>query len=102
MKQESLSNWELARYNYNNDVPIPYDPEDDLYDPNDPEAVEAFFNAATVRDATGKIIRYPLTKETVALELTTNTFMRLKELGSDWQAKADAILTEWVKKQART
>jgi hypothetical protein len=49
METNSLSDWERVKYNYDNNVPIPYDPndtDDGPYDPNDEAAVEAFFATA--------------------------------------------------------
>jgi hypothetical protein len=46
-----MSDWEWVRKQIAEDAPIPYDPndpDDGPYDPNDDEAVEAYFNAATI------------------------------------------------------
>lgn len=42
--QPSLTGWERVRKNIEDDAPIPYDPND----PDDDEAVEAFFKEATI------------------------------------------------------
>jgi hypothetical protein len=47
-RQKSLTDWERVKRNIAEDAPIPYDPEDGPYDPNDEAATEAYFNAATI------------------------------------------------------
>jgi len=46
--EPSLTDWERVKREYDSDAPIPYDPEDGPYDPNDDEAVEAYFKQATI------------------------------------------------------
>ena len=46
--QKSLTDWERVKREYDSDAPIPYDPEDGPYDPNDEAATEAYFNEATI------------------------------------------------------
>jgi len=41
------------------DAPIPYDPEDGPYDPNDDAAVDAYWNQAIIRRADGTIVQQP-------------------------------------------
>jgi hypothetical protein len=46
--QKSLTDWERVKKNIAEDAPIPYDPEDGPYDPNDEAASEAYINQATI------------------------------------------------------
>ena len=49
--EPSLSDWEWVKKQVQEDAPIPYDandPDDGPYDPNDDEAVDAFFDKATI------------------------------------------------------
>jgi hypothetical protein len=51
LPNRDMTDWERVRKSIANDEPIPYDPndpDDGPYDPNDDEAVEAYFNKATV------------------------------------------------------
>ena len=52
LKKTSKSDWEKVKQDAASDAPVAYDPETDLYDPNDPAQVEAFF-------ATAKVVRKP-------------------------------------------
>jgi hypothetical protein len=45
---ESMTDWERVKREYGSDAPIPYDPEDGPYDPNDEAATEACFNQAPI------------------------------------------------------
>ena len=45
---KSKTDWERVKREYDSDAPIPYDPEDGPYDPNDDAAVDAFFDKATI------------------------------------------------------
>ena len=40
MKPYSKTDWDRVKREALADTPVPYDPETDLYDPNDPAAVE--------------------------------------------------------------
>jgi hypothetical protein len=46
--QKSRTDWDRVKREYDSDAPIPYDPEDGPYDPNDDAAVDAYFNKATI------------------------------------------------------
>lgn len=46
--QKSMTDWERVKRENDSDAPIPYDPEDGPYDPNDEAAAQAFFEQATV------------------------------------------------------
>jgi hypothetical protein len=46
--QQSKTEWDRVKREYDSDAPIPYDPEDGPYDPNDEAAVEAYWSKATI------------------------------------------------------
>ena len=46
--QKSRTDWHRVKKNIAEDAPIPYDPEDGPYDPNDEAATEAYFKQATI------------------------------------------------------
>jgi hypothetical protein len=48
LPKRDMTDWDRVKREYDSDALIPYDPEDGPYDPNDDEAVEAFFNQATI------------------------------------------------------
>ena len=45
---KSKTDWERVKRDYDSSAPIPYDPEDGPYDPNDEAATEAYLKKATI------------------------------------------------------
>jgi len=45
---KSMTDWKRVKRDYDSNAPIPYDPDEDPYDPNDEAATEAFFKKATI------------------------------------------------------
>ena len=95
LKKNSRNDWERVKEDAASDSPIPYDPETDLYDPNDPAQVTAFFSSA-------KVIRKPgrpkaeKTKVPVAIRLSPDVVDYFKSTGAGWQSRIDAALHEWM------
>jgi len=48
LPNRDMTDWERVKREYDSDAPIPYDPEDGPYDPNDEAAVDAYFDQATI------------------------------------------------------
>ena len=48
LPKRDMSDWEWVKKQIADDAPIPYDPEDGPYDPNDDAAVDAYFDKATI------------------------------------------------------
>ena len=48
LPNRDMSDWERVKKNIAEDAPIPYDPEDGPYDPNDDAAVDAYWDKATI------------------------------------------------------
>jgi uncharacterized protein (DUF4415 family) len=85
---------------------IPYDPEDGPYDPNDPVATDAWFDAADVIHH-GKVVRRGKrgpqkapTKKLVSLRLSPEVIEHFKATGPGWQTRIDATLLESIKREA--
>lgn len=94
-KKTSKSEWERVRQDVVADAPVPYDPDTDLYDPNDPAQVAAFF-------ASAKVVRKPgrpkakATKIPIAIRLSPDVVEYFKATGPGWQSRIDAALHEWM------
>jgi uncharacterized protein (DUF4415 family) len=95
LKKNSQSDWERVERDAAADAPIAYDPETDLYDPNDPAQVAAFF-------ASAKVVRKPgrpkaeTTKVPIAIRLSPDVVEYFKATGAGWQSRIDAALHEWM------
>ena len=94
-KKSTKRDWEKVKQDVVSDAPIAYDPDTDLYDPNDPAQVAAFFSTA-------KVIRKPgrpkaqTTKVPIAIRLSPDVVEYFKATGSGWQSRIDAALHEWM------
>jgi uncharacterized protein (DUF4415 family) len=87
-------------------APIPYDPEDGPYDPNDERAVERYWDQATVVHQ-GKVIRRGRgpqkapKKERITIRLSPEVVQHFRSIGKGWQARMDAALQEWIERRAK-
>jgi uncharacterized protein (DUF4415 family) len=95
LKKSTKSDWEQVKRDAAFDAPLAYDPETDLYDPNDPEQVNNFF-------ATAKVIRKPgrpkaaTTKIPTAIRLSADVVEYFRATGNGWQSRIDAALRDWI------
>lgn len=95
LKKNSKSDREQVRRDAATDDPITYDPDTDLYDPNDPAQVKSFF-------ASAKVVRKPgrpkaeTPKIPTAIRLSADVVEYFKSTGSGWQSRIDAALREWM------
>ncbi|MFZ1940624.1 MAG: BrnA antitoxin family protein [Terracidiphilus sp.] len=86
--------------------PIPYEPDDGPYDPNDAEATRAFFaRADLIRN--GKVVRRGKrgpqkapTKKLVSLRLSSEVIDHFRSTGPGWQTRIDSTLLKSIKKRA--
>ncbi len=88
MPIESKTDWERVRRNIAEDAPIPYDPEDGPYDPNDEAATEAWLSQATV---TRGLQKAP-TKKLISIRLSQDVVEHFKAKGKGWQTEMDRAL----------
>jgi uncharacterized protein (DUF4415 family) len=86
--------------------PIPFDPEDGPYDPNDTEATRTFFaHADLIRK--GKVVRRGKrgpqkapTKKLVSLRLSPEVIDHFRSTGPGWQTRIDSTLRQVIRKRA--
>ncbi len=88
---ESKSDWAQARRNFEENRPIPYDPEDGPYDPNDEEATEAWLSQATVTRGIRGPQKAP-TKKLISIRLSQDVVEHFKAKGKGWQTEMDRAL----------
>ena len=95
LKKNSKTDWERVKRDAASDVLVAYDPETDLYDPNDPAQVANFF-------ASAKVVRKPgrpkseKTKIPTAIRLSSDVVDYFKSTGAGWQSRIDAALRDWM------
>lgn len=103
-KASSRTDWNRVRKEIADDAPIPYDPEDGPYDPNDAGAVEAYWDRADVLDANGKVIRRGRgpqktpTKQRITIRLSAEVVDHFRGGGKGWQSRMDDVLRRWVER----
>lgn len=76
------------------DKPVPYDPEVDPYDPNDEQAVEAFWKQAKV-SGPGRP-RVAIQRPTLNMRVDADVLEHLRASGKGWQTRVNALLREAV------
>jgi len=99
-QQGSRTDWEYVRRMQETDAPIPYDPEDGPYDPNDEAAVNAYWDAAIITRGPGK--RGPQKappKQLVSLRLSKDVLDHFRATGRGWQTRIDETLKEAARAQ---
>ncbi|MCM0082372.1 BrnA antitoxin family protein [Geomonas sp. Red32] len=94
-KKVSKSDWEQVKKDAASDSPIAYDPDTDLYDPNDAVQVAAFFSGAKVVRKPGRP-KAEVTKVPVAIRLSPDVVEYFKSTGTGWQSRIDTALHEWM------
>ncbi len=104
-KTQSKSEWKRVLTHKEGD-PIPYEPGDGPYDPNDAEATRAFFAKADLIRG-GKVVRRGKrgpqktpTKKLVSLRLSPEVVDHFKSTGPGWQTRIDSTLREAIRKRA--
>ncbi|MGD1063829.1 MAG: BrnA antitoxin family protein [Terracidiphilus sp.] len=104
-KTQSKTDWKRVLA-YREGDPIPYEPEDGPYDPNDAEATRAFFaQADLIRH--GKVVRRGKrgpqkapTKKLISLRLSPQVIDHFKSAGPGWQTRIDETLAKAIRKRA--
>lgn len=95
LKKNSKTDWDRVQQDAAAEAPLPYDPDTDLYDPNDSAQVANFF-------ASAKVVRKPgrpkaaTTKVPIAIRLSPDVVEYFKATGAGWQSRIDAALHEWM------
>lgn len=104
-KTQSKTDWErvLAR---SEDEPIPYEPGDGPYDPNDAASARKWLAEADLMRH-GKLVRRGTrgpqkapTKKLVSLRLSPEVIEHFKASGRGWQTRIDTALREAIRKHA--
>lgn len=98
--QKSKTDWARVKKAYDGDAPIPYDPEDGPYDPNDDAAVDAYWDQAIIVRGPGQ--RGPQktpTKQLVSLRLSPEVLEHFKAKGPGWQTRIDQTLKAVIRKK---
>ena len=99
-KAKSRTDWDRVKRESDANAPIPYDPEDGPYDPNNDAAVEAHWKAGTIVRRPGQ--RGPQkapTKERITIRLSQDIVEHFRSEGGGWQTRMDEALRDWLKRR---
>jgi uncharacterized protein (DUF4415 family) len=104
-KTQSRTDWDRVLA-YKEGEPVPYEPEDGPYDPNDAEATRAWFERADLIRK-GQLVRKGKrgpqkapTKKLVSLRLSSEVIEHFKAGGPGWQTRIDGALLDSIRKRA--
>jgi uncharacterized protein (DUF4415 family) len=100
-RRKSLTDWERVRREIAEDAPIPYDPEDGPYDPNDDAAVDAYWAQATIARPVQRGPQKSPTKKQVTLRLSPEVLAHFKAKGRGWQTRIDETLKKAIEPKRR-
>lgn len=76
---------------------IAHDAESDLYDPNDPVAVDAFWQTATVKRGRGRPA-LAVKRPTLNMRVDSEVLDAFKATGPGWQTRINEVLVKAVRK----
>src|SRR5690606_28409986 len=96
MNKHSKTDWNKVREDAKADRPIPYDPENDPYDPNDEKAVAAFWSKAEITGP-GRP-RAEVKRPTLNMRIDPDLMEHLRSTGKVWQTRVHEVLREAMKR----
>ena len=95
--RHSGSDWPRVQREAAGDAPVAYDPANDAspYDPNDDEAVKAYWRQASIKRGPG---RPPVAtkRPTLNMRVDADVLAALKATGPGWQTRINALLRDAV------
>lgn len=101
MKPNSQTDWKRVLREAKADTPVEFDPETDLYDPNDPAAIEAFVAEAQMVRRRGQRGEPKAPKKiATAIRLSPEVVAFFKAGGRSWQTRVDDALREDIKEHS--
>jgi uncharacterized protein (DUF4415 family) len=98
-KQDSKTDWERVKAAV--DSPIPYDPEDGPYDPNDEDATERYLRESLVRYRGQRGPQKSPTKEMISIRLSREVLDHFRGTGEGWQSRIDETLKRVIARKNR-
>ena len=90
------TDWKRVQREAAQDAPIAFDAQTEPYDPNDAEAVTAFWNAATIRRGRGRPAA-AVKRPTLNMRVDADVLAAFKATGPGWQTRINAALKEWLR-----
>ena len=98
---KSKTDWARVRRESAANRPIPHEPGDGPYDPNDAGAVERFADAAIVRRRGQRGPQKAPTKQKVTLRLSPDVVAYFRRKGPGWQTRLNDALKEMLESKKK-
>lgn len=96
---KSRTDWEYVKRMAESDAPIPYDPDEGPYDPNDEAATEAYLSTAIVRRPGQRGPQKAPTKEMISIRLSREVLDYFRATGDGWQGRIDETLKKAIRRK---
>ena len=93
--KQTGTDWERVRREAAQDAPIPHAGTDGPYDPNDPAATAAYWQAATVKRGRGRPA-VAVKRPTLNMRVDADVLEAFKATGPGWQTRINAVLRDAV------
>lgn len=93
------TDWERVKREAAKNAPVPFDPATDAdsepYNPNDPAAVAAYWNGATVKRGRPPVA---VKRPTLNMRVDAEVLEAFKATGPGWQTRINALLRDAIKR----
>jgi uncharacterized protein (DUF4415 family) len=96
-ERPTATDWERVKRDAAQEAPVPFDADDEVYDPNDAEAVAAYWQAANVRRGRGRPV-VAVKRPTLNMRVDAEVLDAFKATGPGWQTRINALLRDAVKR----
>lgn len=93
--EQAGTDWARVKHEAAQDVPVPFTPESDPYDPNDAAAVAAYWAGATVKRGRGRPA-VAVKRPTLNMRVDADVLDAFKATGPGWQTRINAVLRDAV------
>ena len=90
------TDWERVKREAAQDTPIPFDADSEPYDPNDPDAVAAYWASATIKRGRGRPAA-DSKRPTLNMRIDADVLAAFKATGPGWQTRINAALKDWLR-----
>jgi uncharacterized protein (DUF4415 family) len=95
-ERKSRTDRERVKREADANAPIPYDPEDGPYDPNDEDATERYLSGAVIRYPGQRGPQKAPTKEMISIRLSREVLDHFRATGDGWQSRIDETLKKAI------
>jgi uncharacterized protein (DUF4415 family) len=95
----SKTDWARVKREADADAPIPFNPEDEFYNPNNDAEVEAFTATAIVRRPRQRGPQKAPTKEMISIRLSREVLDHFRATGEGWQSRIDETLKKAIRRR---